>query len=636
MNLYGDLGWLPRAPEDFTAVCRTLPDLSPEDLPLRLKFLASHALDLNQLGRLSRTLDKLGDVPSFLPLRLGILSNATTDFLVPAIVATGLRHGLRITPVVADYGQIVQTALDPKSALNREPLDAVLMAVDYRGLALEAPPGDVAAAKASVEQALALVDQMRGSLRQNSGATVICQTLAPPAEALLGGFDAMLAGSSRSQIGAFNCGLIERLAASTDRLFDVAALAELVGLGNWHDPVLWNMAKQPFSHDFIALYADHLCRVLAVMKGKTRKVLVLDLDNTVWGGIIGDDGMDGIRIAQGDAVGEAHLAVQATALALRQRGILLAVSSKNNDETAREVFRSHPEMLLREEHIAVFQANWNDKATNIKAIAETLSLGIDSFVFLDDNPVERGLVRRLLPQVAVPELPEDPGYYARTLLAAGYFEAVGFSEEDRKRAGFYSANAQRAALAQQIGGVEDYLKSLGMTIFFQNFDETGRARIAQLINKSNQFNLTTRRYTEQDVAAVQNDPSAFTLQIRLTDSFGDNGMISVVICRQSGDAWEIDSWLMSCRVLARRVEQGVLEELIDEARRRGVKKLVGVYRPTDRNSMVKDHYAGLGFVFEGEGQDGETRWGLVLEGAKVPDLFAGERVRQYLLDQEKV
>src|SRR5581483_4377012 len=224
-------------------------------------------------------------------------------------------------------------------------------------------------------------------------------------------------------------------------------------------------------------------------------------------------------IGQGDATGEAYLEVQRAALALRDRGIVLAVSSKNADDTARSVFIQHPEMILRENHIAVFQANWNDKATNIAAIAKELALGLDSMVFLDDNPAERGLIREMLPEVAVPELPQDPALYARTLAAAGYFETIAFSEEDRKRAEFYENNARRATLAEQIGDIEAYLRSLQMHIGFRRFDAIGRTRIAQLINKSNQFNLTTPRYTERDVEQMESDPALFTLQVRLADVF---------------------------------------------------------------------------------------------------------------------
>jgi FkbH-like protein len=437
-------------------------------------------------------------------------------------------------------------------------------------------------------------------------------------ETLFGSLDRALPGTLRSLIDGINRELAAYVPGTGDVLLDVAGLAETVGLADWHNTQLWNMAKFSFSDELIPLYADHVARTIAAIRGKSRKVLILDLDNTVWGGVIGDDGLEGIQIAQGDARGEAHLAVQRLALDLRQRGIVLAVCSKNTDEVAREPFEKHPEMLLRLDHIAVFQANWNDKATNIQAIAEELSLGLDAMVFLDDNPVERGLVRQLLPQVAVPELPEEPAYYTRTLAAAGYFEAVAFANEDLKRAGFYQDNAKRAKLQKQVGGVEAYLASLDMTITFQPFDATGRARIVQLINKSNQYNLTTRRYTDPEVMEAENDPEVFTLQVRLADVFGDNGMISVVICRP-GEAgvWEIDTWLMSCRVLGRKVEHMVLREILEHARAAGIHKLVGTYNPTDRNKLVVDHYAKLGFTKVAEEESGFTHWELQVEGAEV-------------------
>jgi len=423
----------------------------------------------------------------------------------------------------------------------------------------------------------------------------------------------------RSLLANINQELAQFVAGSGDVLLDAAALAQTVGLAEWHNPRLWNMAKFSFSEELIPLYADHVARIVAAMRGKSGKVLVLDLDNTLWGGVIGDDGLEGINVSQGDAVGEAHLAVQRMALDLRQRGIVLAVSSKNTDEVARVPFERHPEMLLKLEHIAVFQANWNDKATNIQSIAAELSLGLDAMVFLDDNPAERGLVRKLLPEVAVPELPEDPAYYARTLAAGGYFEAVAFANEDLKRAGYYQDNAKRAKLQKQVGGLDAYLASLDMTITFQPFDATGRARIVQLINKSNQYNLTTRRYTDPEVAAAESDPRVFTLQVRLADIFGDNGMISVIICRPDEAAvWNIDTWLMSCRVLGRRVENMVLREIVARARAAGIVKLKGVYKPTDRNALVVDHYSKLGFTKTGGDDTGTTQWEFLID-AELPD-----------------
>jgi FkbH-like protein len=614
-SLYTDLAWLPRPPQGLSALCRAALE-NPPDLVDRLRFLASHALDENGLARVAKVVAAAQARGSSLApltgLSLGVVSNATSHFLLPALVASAVRHGLALTCIESDFDQMMQEALAPDSAINTAQLDAVLVALDHRGLPLRATPGNAEAAARTVAACLAHIDTIRAGLRANGKTICLLQTLPPPPERLFGSLDAVLTGSLAHLVDEINRGIADRVANSSDLLVDVAGLAATVGLADWHDPTLWNLAKMPFSGTLLPLYADHVARVLGALRGKSRRCLILDLDNTLWGGVIGDDGLEGIAIGQGDATGEAHLSVQRLALALRQRGVVLAVSSKNNDDVARLPFRQHPEMLLKEDHIAVFQANWNDKATNIKAIAEELSLGIDAMVFLDDNPVERGLVRQMLPQVAVPELPQDPALYARTLAAAGYFEAVAFSAEDGARADFYQDNARRIALQGQAGDIESYLRSLDMTITFQPFDDTGRSRIAQLIAKSNQFNLTTRRYSEAEVLQVQNDPDCFALQIRLADAFGDNGMISVVICRRDGASWNIDTWLMSCRVLGRHVEIAVLQELARHARARGIGRLVGVYRPTERNALVEHHYEKLGFTLQGAGADRDVVWTLDL------------------------
>ncbi len=248
-----------------------------------------------------------------------------------------------------------------------------------------------------MQGAIGYLQTLRNGIKTNSNAVCIFQTFAAPVETLFGSLDRALPGTLRSLVDSINRELAEYVLGSGDALLDVAGLAETVGLADWHNTQLWNMAKFSFSDELIPLYADHVARTVAAIRGKSRKVLILDLDNTVWGGVIGDDGLEGIKVAQGDATGEAHLAVQRLALDLRQRGVVLAVSSKNTDELARLPFEQHPEMLLKLNDIAVFQANWNDKATNIQAIAEELSLGLDALVFLDDNPVERGLVRRTAP-----------------------------------------------------------------------------------------------------------------------------------------------------------------------------------------------------------------------------------------------
>lgn len=612
-QLYTELQWLPRPPEDFSKRCRALREPAGE-VGREIRALASFALDENKLVKLANSIELLRPTPDSLrpliPFRLGIISNATSHFMVPALTATAARHGIALECIEANYGQVMQEALAPDSMINRARADAVLLAIDHRGLALGSLLGDSAAAETVVTGAIDELRAIRDALRKNSGASCIFQTLARPVEATFGSLDLALPGTSRNIIDLFNRALATNLAGKEDLLLDVSGLAETVGLSAWHDANLWNIGKIPFANCFLPIYADLTCRLIAALRGKSRRCLVLDLDNTLWGGVIGDDGLEGIVLGQGDPQGEAHLEVQRTALALRERGIVLAVSSKNNDETARLPFQKHPEMLLRENHLAVFQANWNDKATNIRAIAEELSLGLESFVFLDDNPAERRLVRDMLPDVAVPELPDDPALYVRTLLAAGYFEAITYSPEDQKRADFYQDNARRVALQRATGDLDAYLATLNMTITFQPFDEVGRARIAQLISKSNQFNLTTRRYTEAQVAEIEADPNCLTLQVRLVDTFGDNGMISVVICRQDAGVWQIDTWLMSCRVLGRRVEQAVLQELLIHARSLGISRIIGTYRPTERNRLVEDHYSKLGFTECERLADGSTLWGL--------------------------
>ena len=620
-DLFRDLLWLPEPPADFSAQCRAIPGAAAPGALIR--SLAAYALNENQLHQLSRVISKARKAgPSLdplVPFRLGLLSNSTADLMVPSLVASAARYGIALECVAAEYDQVIQEALSPDSAIHRAKPDAVLLAIDYRALPLRSKLGSQEAAEETGRQCLAYIETVRSGIRANGNAVCIVQTFAAPPEQLFGSFDRVLPGTRRNVIDRVNLSLAQGVFGTKDVVLDVGGLAETVGLSNWHSPTQWNLAKLPFSNSYLPLYADHVARILSAMRGKSRRVLVLDLDNTVWGGVIGDDGLEGIQCTQGDPTGEAYLSVQRLALDLRERGIVLAVSSKNNDETARSPFRKHPEMLLREEHIAVFQANWTDKATNIRSIAHELSLGIDSMVFLDDNPVERNLVRQFLPEVAVPELPSDPALYARTLAAAGYFESIVFSDEDVKRARYYQDNARRVELQPAAGGLDDYLASLCMEITFQPFDEVGRPRIAQLINRSNQFNLTTRRYTESEVAEAERDPDCLTLQVRLSDSFGDNGMISIVICRQQTQIeWTIDTWLMSCRVLARRVEQMVLREIVQHARHRGIRTLVGMYRPTDRNKLVEDHYSKLGFRLVNQEKDGTTVWEFDVD-AEVPD-----------------
>jgi FkbH-like protein len=615
--IYSRLTWLPEAPHDFACRCHSLLLAKAENgqLAQQLRTLSNFRLDDIQLLKLAQTMAKLKKAGcSLSPLvdfTLGLLCNDTPAFLAPALSASAIRHGIALEVLQGDYGQVMQDALSPDSAINAKGVNAVLLSLDYRWYPLHPCPGQSEEAERVVEACVAQIQAVRSAIKLNCGAICIFQTLAPPVEGLFGSLDRALPGTLRYLIDRVNEELGKLVLGSDDVIFDVAGLAEIVGLADWHSPTLWNMAKIPFSHTYLPLYAECASRLLGSLVGTSRRCLILDLDNIVWGGVIGDDGLNGIKIAQGDATGEAHLEVQRMALALRSRGIVLAVCSKNSDEIARRPFQERAEMLLRLDHFAAFRANWMDKASNINAIAEELSLGLESMVFMDDNPMERDLVRQMLPAVAVPELPDDAALYVRTLMAAGYFESVRFVAEDVHRAEFYQNNKQRITHQEQVGNLDDYLDSLNMIITFQPFDAVGRTRIAQLVNKSRQFNLTTPRYSEADIAGFEINPEMFTLQVRLTDNFGDNGMICVLICRHRDlETWEIDTWLMSCRALGRRVENSVLQQVVDCAKARTISRLIGRFVPTGRNGIVEHHYEKLGFHKLEVLSDGTTVWEL--------------------------
>jgi FkbH-like protein len=379
------------------------------------------------------------------------------------------------------------------------------------------------------------------------------------------------------------------------------------GLAAWHDPALWHRSKQEVSPAAGPAYGELVARVIAARLGRSFKCLVLDLDNTLWGGVVGDDGLEGIVIGQGSPLGEGFVAVQEYARELARRGVILAVCSKNDEANAREPFDKHPDMVLRPADIACFRANWDDKAANIRAIAAELNIGLDSLVFLDDNPFERNLIREHLPMVAVPEVPDEPAVIPAILADAGYFESLRLTDEDRLRTAQYQENRAREQLRAGSSDLEGYLRGLEMCMVWQRFDAVGRQRIVQLINKTNQFNLTTRRYTDEDVAAIMADPSAFGLQIRLLDRFGDNGVIAIVIGRMlEPQTVHIDTWLMSCRVLGRQVEPATLNLVVEMARGLGARRLRGEYIPTKKNGMVRDHYAKLGFAVSACDQDGRS------------------------------
>ena len=421
-----------------------------------------------------------------------------------------------------------------------------------------------------------------------------------------------MAGTPTRLVGELNDAIFEAAAGNRLLPFDLAGIAARIGKTTFFDPVRFHQAKLPFSMEAGPVVADALAAVIAAMTGKAGRVLVLDLDDTLWGGAVADDGVEQIVIGQGSPEGEAFLAIQRHALELRRRGVVLAVCSKNLDAIAREPFARHPEMLIRDEHIAVFVANFEDKATNIARIARTLDLDPSSLVFFDDSPAERERVRSALPFVMVPELGEDPAVFVRTLITSGFFECLPLTRDDTQRAATYQARTEAKILQATIGDYDAYLESLQMELSIAPFHTLGRARITQLIQKSNQFNLTTRRYSEADIEAIESDPRRLGWQVRLKDRFADHGMICVVIADKAAASWSVDTWIMSCRVLERGVEQAVMQALAERAATSGAKELVGTYRSTPRNALVKDFYIRLGFAPTGQTDDRTATYRLAL------------------------
>ena len=531
------------------------------------------------------------------PVRLAVLGSSTTKHLHAGLRVAGLRRGFYVDIYEPDYGQYWFELLDGTSPLHAFAPNAVLFAFDARHMTRGLHPlADAAAADAAVAESIAHVTACWRQARASFDATLLQQTVLPAFPNLAGQNEHVLPGSPAAAVPRLNAALRAAAGAAGVHLVAVDARAARDGIGAWTSDTFWHRAKQEIALTAAPLYGDMAMRLLAARFGRSAKCLVLDLDNTLWGGVVGDDGVEGLALGQGSAEGEAFVAFQSYARDLAGRGVILAVCSKNDEANALGPFERHPEMVLKRADIACFVANWDDKATNLRRIAETLNIGLDALVFVDDNPFERNLVREKLPQVAVPEVAEDPSTFAKCLADAGYFEALALTEEDKLRGAQYQANAARASLAGNANDIGDYLASLEMRLIWNRFDAIGQSRIAQLINKSNQFNLTTRRYGEDDVRQMMSDPDCIGLQLRLVDRFGDNGMIAVVILRREGDAAVIDTWLMSCRVLSRKVEEATLFIIADAAERWGVAALRGVYLPTTKNHMVKDHYKKLGFT----------------------------------------
>jgi FkbH-like protein len=557
-------------------------------------------------------------------VRLAVLSDAAVPQLVPLLKILLARKGVRAEIYLAEYDSIELEVFNGESSLYQSAPDAVVILNSLNALRLKYHRDHAERVQFSDSVATKMAS-IWDTFRRRSPAVIIQSNYVLPYERQFGNFDHKVPEAFYPMVLRLNATIS---AMARDRahvlINDVEALASYVGRKHWCDERLWVLAKAFCALEYLPHVAQNIADIVLSNAGHVVKCVVVDLDNTLWGGVIGDDGLEGIAMEPfGD--GESFHRLQHYLLDLKRRGIVLAVCSKNDRATAVEPFRRHPEMVLKEEDIAVFVANWNPKPDNIRHIKETLNIGFDSMVFLDDNIFERQLVRETLPEVIVPELPEDPADYVRVISELNLFEVTSFSEEDRRRADLYRENAQRQSVQASFSDITEYLRSLDMEVTLRRFDAFHLPRIAQLLQRSNQFNLTTRRYSLAECEAMMaGEPACLPLYVSLSDKFGANGLISVIILKLRPPVLEIDSWLMSCRVLGRGVEQYAMNWIVTFARTHGFESIVGTYIPTPKNGMVKEFYGQFGFTQMEERTDGETVWQLTVRSYSPATVYMRE------------
>jgi FkbH-like protein len=542
-------------------------------------------------------------MPKLRSTRMALLGSYTTAQFTQMLVLAGIRRGIGLEIMESHFGQYEQDILEPKSRLYAFDPDFVVLAVHEGDLRL---PEYSLTPHESIQAEVCRWTKLWRTVKERSRARVVQHNFALPCEVPTGHLAARLPGSRYMMAQAVNARLGEE-AGNAVSIVDCERLSSFVGKSRWFDPRYWHLAKQAVALQAVPLLARHTAAVIGADLGLSRKCLVLDLDNTLWGGVIAEDGLTGIKLGNG-VDGEAFVVFQEYILKLKNKGVILAVCSKNNHADAIQPFEKHPEMRLKRDDIAVFIANWEPKPQNIRRIAQELGIGLDSLVFVDDNPVEREAVRQFVPEVEVIPLPDDPSYYARTLSQCLSFEASSYTSEDAARAEQYRARSQIRELETTAGSIEDFYQNLQMQAIVGPFDTFHLPRIAQLIGKTNQFNLTTKRHGMPQLESFVNETNCIHLYLRLRDRFVDHGLVALIIALREGNILDIDTWLMSCRVIGRTVEATIMQHLCHRAKQLGCTSLRGTYIPTEKNSMAEEAYAKLGFDLVSR-NEGRTIWG---------------------------
>ena len=562
-------------------------------------------------GFVSSRYDRIAGRLGLLPQRWAILRSFTVEPLVPLLKAGAYAGGVALETHVGEFNAYAQEILDPGSPLYRFQPDVVVLAVQTRDVA----PG-LWRGEGADDDVLSRFSDWIASFRKHSQAALIVHSLETPAVAGAGILDAQRDDNAAEAIHCINRGL--RALAGEHRgvyILDYDALVARHGRDRWGDARKWLTVRLPVASVNLPHLASEWLRFLHPLAGKVAKCVAVDLDNTLWGGIIGEDGMNGIRLGA-DYPGAAFQELQRALLDLSRRGILLAVCSKNNPADAMEALSTHPGMILQPRDFAAMRINWNDKAQNLREIARELNIGMDAIAFLDDNPVERQQVREQAPEAIVLRLPEDPMEYAQAVRDCPWFERLTLSEEDRQRGDYYAAQRERVELEQNVTSREDFYRSLQQVAEIAPVNPQTLARVAQLTQKTNQFNLTTRRYSDQQIAEIAARPACRVWTLRVKDKYADNGLVGVAILRTEAQVCEIDSFLMSCRVIGRTVETALLAHLAADARQQGATLLQGWFLPTKKNAPAQEFYREHGFEVADRTEEG-VLWRLDLHEKEI-------------------
>ena len=540
------------------------------------------------------------DTSTLPSIKVALVGDTATQLLSTAIQGTGVDCGFNLELFEADYNQVEQQILDPGSDLHVfEPEFIIVFQSTHKWAEKHALTNNEGKTRLADER----LDFVR-AVCSSSMAKVIYLNYPEIDDSVFGSYSNRVSLSFNWQVRKFNYGLMQ-IAQETSNLFvcDLATLQNKFGRDWLFDASIYTSTEMVLSIDAIPHVSARILDIICAIKGRFKKCLILDLDNTLWGGVVGDDGLEGIQLGHGLGIGKAFTEFQMWVKKLKDRGIIICICSKNDEDKAKEPFEKHPDMVLRLSDIAVFMANWETKVDNIRAIQQILNIGFDSMVFLDDNPFERNIVRDHIPDITVPELPEDPADYLEYLYSLNLFEIASFSTTDKDRTKQYQVEAKRVVYAKSFHDESDFLKSLNMVSTVEGFTRFNTPRVAQLSQRSNQFNLRTIRYTEADIESMSINPDVIPITFTLEDKFGDNGLICVVILKKmDADSLFVDTWFMSCRVLKRGMEYFTLNTIVAKAKEKGVKRIVGEYIPTLKNGMVKDHYDNLGFSSLGDGR----------------------------------